>query len=62
MSFAGKSENALAKDTKNAFSLQAMNFDVTKTKKRKKKRLSTDLKNSLRMIKLQNEQCSATNT
>lgn len=62
MSFAGKSENTLAKDTKNAFSLQAMNFDVTKTKKRKKKRLSTDLKNSLRMIKLQNEQCSATNT
>lgn len=60
MSFAGTSENALAKDTKNAFSLQTMNFDAMKPK-REKNRLSTDLKNSLRMLKVQNEQCSATN-
>lgn len=60
MSFAGTSENALAKDTKNTFSLQTMNFDAMKPK-REKNRLSTDLKNSLRMLKVQNEQCSATN-
>lgn len=35
MSFAGTSENALAKDTKNAFLLQTMNFYVTKPKREK---------------------------
>lgn len=37
MSFAGTSENALAKHTKSAFSLQTMNFDVTKSKRERKK-------------------------